>query len=278
LRAAADPDGRRGEEVLESMTVEDLALVRTIVATTGLLVLFGLETWLPFHQGRSQRLRHGLRNLALSVLNGTMVVVLFAAPLTAAASWAGDARFGLLNMLALPPFATAALAVLLFDLWMYAWHRATHRIPFLWRFHRMHHSDQDMDVTSAVRFHAGEVALSSGLRMGVLVLLGMDVRLLLVYEVAMLPIIQLHHSNVRLPRKLDALICLIFPSPNMHRIHHSVVRSEHDGNYGSIFSFWDRLFGSFHWRPDPERVELGLRDFKDARWLSLWGMLRTPLR
>jgi sterol desaturase/sphingolipid hydroxylase (fatty acid hydroxylase superfamily) len=161
---------------------------------------------------------------------------------------------------------------------MYWWHRANHELPFLWRFHRMHHSEPDLDVTTAMRFHTGEIAISSGLRCGVLVLLGMSWPMLLLYEVCMLPIIQFHHSNVRIPYGLDRALRAVIVSPNMHRVHHSVIHREHNGNYASIFSFWDRAFGSYRWRPDPEDLDIGLREWREPSWLTFWGMLKTPVR
>jgi sterol desaturase/sphingolipid hydroxylase (fatty acid hydroxylase superfamily) len=260
------------------MDTEQLAFIRGAVAVGCMGLLFALEGWLPFFGGRTGRVRHGLRNAALGVLNAALVVLLFAGPLTRVSEWVASSRFGLLHWLSLPPAATLLGAIVLFDAWMYGWHRANHRIPLLWRFHRMHHSEKDLDVTSAVRFHPGEIMLSSGLRLGVLAALGMSLPLLIIYELALAPVIQFHHSNVRLPERLDRWLRAVIVTPHMHRIHHSVLRREHDGNYASIFSFWDRLFGSYRRRENLREMPMGLRRWEGGTWQTLWGMFKTPLR
>lgn len=262
------------------MDTQQLTYLRMATTAVGLLALFALETARPFFRDRFARFRHGGRNLALGALNGMVVALLFAGPLSAAAGRARANRFGLMHWLDLPPGAALVVSIVLFDGWMYAWHRANHRVGLLWRFHRMHHTDRELDVTTALRFHTGEIAISSTLRAAVLVLLGMSFRWLIFYEIALLPVIQFHHSNVRIPYGLDRVMRGLLVSPGMHRLHHSVLRREHDGNYASIFSFWDRLFGSYRRRGQEgmRRLKIGLRRFPQPRWQTLWGMLRTPLR
>lgn len=260
------------------MTAQLLLFARGVVGLGGLAVLLGLETWLPFFRGRERRIRHGAVNLVIAALNVAVVAVIFLRPLREAAHWATRSEFGLMQWFGLSGASAAVAGVVAFDLWMYAWHRANHRIHFLWRFHRMHHSETDLDVTTAVRFHTGEIGISSTLRCGVLALLGMSFPMLILYELALLPVIQFHHSNVRMPERLDRMLRTIIVSPNMHRVHHSVLRHEHDSNYGSIFSFWDRMFASYRWRRSLGGLKVGLRGFKEKRWLTLRGMLATPLR
>jgi sterol desaturase/sphingolipid hydroxylase (fatty acid hydroxylase superfamily) len=161
---------------------------------------------------------------------------------------------------------------------MYLWHRANHAIPFLWRFHRMHHSDPAVDVTTALRFHVGEITLSSTLRLAVIPLLGLRLGEVILYETLLLPVIAFHHSNVALPEKWDRRLRAVIVSPNMHRVHHSDWQPETDSNFSSIFSWWDRLGRSFRLRPDIRALRYGLRDFDGQEWQNLWGLLRTPLR
>jgi rhodanese-related sulfurtransferase len=160
---------------------------------------------------------------------------------------------------------------------MYLWHRANHTHPFLWRFHRMHHSEPQLDATSALRFHPGEILLSGIARLVIVPLLGMSVPQLVVYESVLFPVIVLHHSNVRLPRWLDYGLLALIVTPAMHRVHHSRWRPETDSNYGSVFPYWDRLFRSFRLRDDARHVELGLDEFSDPQWQTVGGLLRTPL-
>ena len=167
-------------------------------------------------------------------------------------------------------------AIVLFDLWMYLWHRANHRISFLWRFHRTHHSDTEMDSTSALRFHFGEIIFSSILRLLVIPLIGISYAELLTYEIILQPIIIFHHSNVALPEKLDRILRAVLVTPNMHRVHHSQIQNETDSNYSSIFSWWDRLAGTFKRREDTKTIVFGLTYFRELQWQSFVGMLRTP--
>jgi sterol desaturase/sphingolipid hydroxylase (fatty acid hydroxylase superfamily) len=260
------------------MKLVQLAWLRAALPVACLALLVTLETWLPFFEGRAGRVRHGGRNVAWGLLNAAVVFALFTGPLQRMSDWSADKPFGLLRWLGLSPVGAAVVAIVVFDGWMYAWHRANHRIPVLWRFHRMHHSDADLDATSAVRFHTGEIVISAILRLGVLALLGMTLPMLMLYETILAPVIQFHHSNVRMPAALDRWLRAVIVSPNMHRVHHSELRREHDSNYGSIFSFWDRLLGSYRWREDLKELRMGLGRFRDEEWLTLWGMLRTPLR
>jgi sterol desaturase/sphingolipid hydroxylase (fatty acid hydroxylase superfamily) len=185
---------------------------------------------------------------------------------------------GLLNWLTLPAWARLAGAFLLFDAWMYWWHRLNHRVPFLWRFHRTHHSDPKMDVTTANRFHIGEIALSSLLRVPVIALLGLQLWELALYELAMFTVVQLHHANIAFPSWLDRALRVIIVTPFMHKVHHSRWQPETDSNYSSLFSFWDRLFRSFRLRDDPRTLRFGLDEFNRPEAHTLRGLLATPLK
>jgi sterol desaturase/sphingolipid hydroxylase (fatty acid hydroxylase superfamily) len=259
------------------LDIERLTQVQSAVAVGVLALLWLLETWLPLFVDRPRRLLHAGRNLMIGALNLAMMALVFAAAVSAAAAWAEHHRFGLLHRIALPGWAALPLALVLFDAWMYAWHRANHRVPFLWRFHRMHHSDPNVDVTTALRFHAGEIALSSLLRLAVVPLLGIQLWQIVLYETILLPVIAFHHSNVALPERWDRLLRLVIVSPNMHRVHHSDWRPETDSNYSSIFSWWDRLFQTLRLRDDVRTLRYGLREFDGEEWQSPSGLLKTPL-
>ncbi len=213
-----------------------------------------------------------MRNLALGTINGLIVAVGFAGLWVAAAEWASRNGIGLLNQVALPTWAHIVGAVLLLDVWMYAWHRLNHRVPFLWRLHRVHHSDAQMDVTTASRFHTGEIVLSSILRIGVIVSLGANAWELVFYETVMFAVVQFHHSNLSVPPALDRVLRAVIATPAMHKVHHSRWQPETDSNYGSLFSWWDRLFWSFRLRTDLEAVRLGLDGFDTPEHESLRGL------
>jgi sterol desaturase/sphingolipid hydroxylase (fatty acid hydroxylase superfamily) len=183
----------------------------------------------------------------------------------------------LLHWLSLPAAARLVLALLLIDAWTYFWHRMNHRWRFLWRFHRVHHSDAKMDVTTANRFHFGEVFISSVMRVPVLVLAGMHLGELVIYESALFAVVQLHHANIGLPERLDRWLRAVLVTPAMHKVHHSRWQPETDSNYASLFSFWDRLFRTFRLRADPRTIEYGLPGFDRAEQHTLAGLLTTPV-
>lgn len=250
-----------------------------MLAIAVLAVLWCLESWIPLYRERhGNRLRHAGRNISITLINSAIIALMFSGITMMVANWNQNRGFGLLHLLDLPRTIETGIALVLFDGWMYLWHRANHAIPFLWRFHRMHHSDCEMDVTSATRFHIGELILSSILRLGVVLLLGLKLWQLLLYEVMLLPIIQFHHSNVNLPERWDRVLRTIIVSPNMHRVHHSRIQPETDSNYSSVFSLWDRLARTFVRREDVGAIEFGLFEFDDLKWQTVSGMLRTPFR
>ena len=235
-----------------------------------------LESFLPLFTGRKKRLLHGGRNLFQVVINNAAYLLLFSSVTAKVFVYAGEHHVGLLNMVSLSPLGRFFLMLVLFDLWMYIWHRLTHKIGFIWRFHRMHHSDPEMDVTSALRFHVGEIIMSSIARLGIYILLGMTATDIILYETIMLPIIFLQHSNFYLPEKVDRVLRLVIPTPWMHWVHHSDIKQETDSNFGTVFSWWDRIFGTYRIRKDPQNIHYGVDIYKERKWQTLWGMLRTP--
>lgn len=240
-----------------------------------LVLLFALEGVLPYYQGRTHRYTHGMRNLALATLSGAMGAAL--APLLVfSAQFAARNGWGLCHQLDWNALLCAVLLLVLFDLWMYLWHRANHRIPLLWRFHRVHHSDPAMDSTTALRFHPGEILLSNLANCLVIILLGMSLGVLVLYKTLMVAVILFHHSNVDVPVGLDRALRAILVPPSMHRVHHSELRQETDSNYGTIFSWWDRLLRSFRLRQDPQAIRFGIGEFDSDAWQRPLRLLTLP--
>jgi sterol desaturase/sphingolipid hydroxylase (fatty acid hydroxylase superfamily) len=163
-----------------------------------------------------------------------------------------------MRLLPFPEEVAVGVALVALDGWMYVWHRANHALPWLWRFHRLHHGDRAMDATTTVRFHPVEIAISTLLRLAVLPILGLRIEHLLIYEVILFPVILFHHSNIRFPEKADRLMRAVLVTPAMHRVHHSQRQIETDSNYGSVLSIWDRLGRSFRLRRDGSTIEFGL--------------------
>jgi sterol desaturase/sphingolipid hydroxylase (fatty acid hydroxylase superfamily) len=226
----------------------------------------------------ADRFRHGLKNLVLGVLNAVVIGLVFVGLWWAAAESAQFHNFGLLNWWPLPGWARLLGAFLLFDAWMYFWHRLNHRIPFLWRFHRPHHSDPRLDVTTASRFHVGELSCHRYCVFPLSPFCRLRLSELAVYEVAMFTVVQLPHANIALPAWLDRGLRVLLVTPFMHKVHHSRWEPETDSNYSSLFSFWDRLFATFRLRAQPDTLEFGLGDFNRLEDHTLIGLLTTPLK
>ena len=203
-------------------------------------------------------MRHAVRNLSLGLLNALALGLLAAPLITQVALRSEEAGFGLLRLFPLPPMVATIGAILLFDGWMYLWHRANHTIPFLWSLHRIHHADREMDVTTAVRFHTGEALISLGLRLLLVVMLGLSLPQILLYDTLLIVVIFLHHSNINFPIWLDQFLRIVITTPALHRVHHSVITSETNSNFGSVFSFWDRIANTFRLRDDMSLIIYGV--------------------
>ena len=240
---------------------------RTAAALLVLSVLLLWETVQPYFPlfGRGptagrKRLWHATRNLGLGLVNGLVVRFGFLGVWIATMAWSGAQPFGLLHWITVPEWMRWTLAILLLDLWTYAWHRLNHTVPVLWRFHRLHHTDRQMDVTTANRFHIGEIVLSSVVRVPLLALLGCGVEQLAVYEMILFAVVQFQHANVGLPDTLDRMIRAALVTPHLHKVHHSVVVAEQNANFSSLFSWWDRLARTFRVAPDLSAIVFGVEE------------------
>jgi sterol desaturase/sphingolipid hydroxylase (fatty acid hydroxylase superfamily) len=255
--------------------LEDLLLARRAGPVVLLALFWCWETWRPFFGQREGRLKHAAHNLALAVFNTVILGLVFGSVTVAVAGRTERDQLGLLNGLGLAGPSRFVLALVLLDGWMYVWHRANHAVPFLWRFHRMHHSDRRMDVTTATRFHLGEHVGSSSLRLVLTPLLGFQVWDLVAYDTLVIAITQFHHADISLGR-WDRWLRLVIVTPHMHKVHHSDRREETDSNYSTVLSLWDHLARSFRMRDDPRTITFGLKELTDPGWQSFGGMLKTP--
>jgi len=250
---------------------------RPIIAAVLLALLWTIESLAPMFAGRNRRLSHIATNFALAAIN-TLIATAFAFAIFGVTEWARTRPFGLLNLTPMPPWLHWLGAIVLFDCWQYWWHRFNHRMPLLWRFHAVHHSDAEMDASSGVRFHTGEMVFSFLARLAVLPLIGVTLPQLLVYETLSLPVILFHHSNVRISGRADRCLRWLIVTPWMHYVHHSRWQPETDSNYTSFLSIWDRLFGTFKLRDKPAEISLGLDHYEEREWRRLPGMLAAPFK
>jgi len=250
--------------------------VKTIVSLGAFFLIFLLENLRPFFQRKRSRWPHDVRNIGIFIINSVVLSVIFSSITVGAIQYFQKNSWGIVSLLSITDPWRFYIVFVLFDLWMYIWHVLNHRVAFLWRFHRMHHSDPMLNVTSALRFHTGELILSSLVRLGVVGLLGMRLWDLILYESIMMPVIYLHHSSFNLPERLDTVLRSVIVTPRVHWVHHSVLWEETNSNYGTVFSWWDRLFRTFRLRIDPQSIEFGLLTMKSMTWQTLPGMLKTP--
>jgi sterol desaturase/sphingolipid hydroxylase (fatty acid hydroxylase superfamily) len=191
-----------------------------------------------------------------------------------AASW----HWGLFPWLGLPPFAGILLGVLVLDLVIYLQHRLFHKIPWLWRLHRVHHSDLELDVTSGIRFHPGEILLSALIKLSAIALLGLPALAVLVFEILLNATSLFNHSNLALAGHWDRFVRWLIVTPAMHEIHHSAWPGELDRNFGFNFPWWDHWFGTYTARSRaPAPVPIGLPGQEGHR-LGFWQMLSDPFR
>jgi sterol desaturase/sphingolipid hydroxylase (fatty acid hydroxylase superfamily) len=188
--------------------------------------------------------------------------------------------WGLFNVVALPAWIELVCALVLLDFAIYVQHRLFHYVPILWRLHRLHHADLDVDVTTGARFHPAEILLSLGIKFIVIVMLGTPPLAVLLFEIGLNATSMFNHSNVRVAPGIERVLRLLVVTPDMHRVHHSVVRRETDSNFGFNFPWWDRLFCTY--RPQPEAghesMTLGIEQFRDPRELRLDRLLTQPFR
>jgi sterol desaturase/sphingolipid hydroxylase (fatty acid hydroxylase superfamily) len=188
--------------------------------------------------------------------------------------------WGLLNLIAIPPWVGFAVAVLFLDLVIYLQHRAFHRIPLFWRFHRMHHTDLDLDVSSGNRFHPIEILVSTAIKLAAVAVSGAAPAAVVAFEVLLNATSLFTHGNVRLPVGFDRVLRLILVTPDMHRVHHSVIPRETDSNFSFNASWWDRLLGTYCDQPEAghDGMVIGLREYRDPDRLGVWGLLMVPFR
>jgi sterol desaturase/sphingolipid hydroxylase (fatty acid hydroxylase superfamily) len=266
----------RSRSSLPTMT-DPTQTLRTICFLAGLFTLLSWELAMPHHRPGAPRLRRWLENLGLALVNGGVLALVCYACLAMAAQRSAPWRFGPFESLGMP-FAVRLLGeILVLDLLAYALHRSYHAIPALWRFHRVHHSDAELDVTSASRFHLGEVAVSGAAKLGTVAVLGISPWGLVVFEIVMLLCAQFQHANVRVgPRAERALWWSLVP-PAMHRIHHHPERADTDSNYGTILTLWDRVLGTLR-RRDGVEPTFGIPDGAGEPPRGLLRLLAFPFR
>ncbi len=263
----------------EWLLAHEVALRSGMFAAVFAILAMVQAIW-PFR--RVERvLRRWARHLTLVALGTLLVRLAFPVAAIAIAAEVEAAGFGILQLAQLDkmPFAVEVLlGVVVLDLAIYLQHRIFHRVPWLWRLHRMHHSDTEFELSTAIRFHPLEIALSMLIKILVVVICGIPALAVLLFEILLNATALFSHADISLPSTVDAALRRVLVTPDMHRIHHSVIPVETNSNFGFCLSWWDRLFDSYRAQSvrDPAQMPIGLERFRESREQALWPLLRQP--
>ena len=238
------------------------------------------EAWAPKRRLSVGRLARWPGNLGVLAIDTIVVRVAFPAAAVGMALVCEGRGWGVFNAVAVPFPLAVLLSVLLLDLAIYLQHALFHAVPMLWRLHRMHHADLDIDVTTGVRFHPLETLLSLFIKFAVIALIGAPALAVLIFEVLLNATSMFNHSNVAMSAGVDRIVRWLVVTPDMHRVHHSVLRAETNSNFGFNFPWWDRLFGTYRAQPlqGHQAMTVGVESFRDPIELRLDRMLLQPLR
>jgi sterol desaturase/sphingolipid hydroxylase (fatty acid hydroxylase superfamily) len=256
------------------------ALIR-LAAFAGIFAI--MAAWEILAPRRGQKLGRGTRwpsNIGIVVLDTVLVRLMFPTTAVGLALVAESQGWGLLHATNLPAWVSVLLAVAALDLAIYLQHVLFHAVPVLWRLHRMHHADLEIDVTTGARFHPIEILLSMGIKLGVVAALGAPAVAVFVFEVLLNATSMFNHSNVRMPAWLDRVLRWVVVTPDMHRVHHSIVVRETNSNFGFNLPWWDRLFGTYRDQPAAGHLgmTIGIDQFRDPAEQALDRMLTQPFR
>jgi len=248
----------------------------------GLFFFLMMELWVPYRPSSVSKPKRWVNNLGLTAFNALLLYLFFSTAMFRTSEYVMHHQSGLLHLFHLSYWTKLFIALAFFDFVLYVWHFLNHKMPLLWRLHRVHHSDLNLDVSSASRFHIGELGISAMIKIGSIFFLGADMLMVMVFESAVVLFTQFHHSSLKVPVRFERIYWTLFVPPSMHRIHHSVVIKERDSNYGAIFSFWDRIFGTLRRDEDQERIRIGMGAYQRPESLNflrlLWMPFTRPVR
>ncbi|HVE71429.1 MAG TPA: sterol desaturase family protein [Thermoanaerobaculia bacterium] len=236
------------------------------------------ETVAPLRGRVESRLRRLARNATTGGVSFAVMSLLQTPLLVPVAAAVQRHQIGLLHWIELPRVWSIVVAVLLLDYTLYIWHWANHRVPFLWRFHLPHHVDRDMDASTALRFHFGELALSMPVRAAQIAIIGADPLAVAIWQTLLFAAVLFHHSNTRLPKRFESVLVRLIVTPRMHGIHHAARPDQTNSNWSSIFSFWDVLHRTFRLDVPDEEVRIGIPAYQDPRDVTLGRILTMPFR
>jgi sterol desaturase/sphingolipid hydroxylase (fatty acid hydroxylase superfamily) len=252
--------------------------IRLLFFWGGLAFFLSLELILPYRPSSVSKLKRWANNLGLTLFNSIVISLVFSALIITTTEYVQKNTIGILNMVRAPFWLKVVAVVIIMDFFLYVWHLLNHEMPFLWRFHRVHHSDLNMDVSTATRFHLGELAVSAVIKVALIYILGASALAVLVFETGIVLCAQFHHSSLKVPLWFEKIWWVLFVPPSMHRIHHSVVIKERDSNYGTILSLWDRFLGTMTKDVDQSRIRIGVGAYRKPEKLNLNHLFLMPFK
>lgn len=243
--------------------MDNTALIRISLFLGIFAIMAVLEAWLPARQSVLGRASRWKGNLSMVVLGALCSRVVLPASLVGVALWADSTNVGLFNNVNTSYWVVIIFCVLLLDMVIYWQHRLFHKIPLLWRIHKMHHADSHVDTTTGLRFHPIEIVLSLFIKAAVVIAFGVPALAIVIFEVGLNGFALFNHANIRLPQKWDDRIGMVIITQRLHRIHHSQLKAESNTNFGFSVSWWDKLFGSFKSRAtkNDEDIAIGQKDY-----------------
>ncbi len=254
------------------------AAIRLSIFAGLFVVLALLEYFVPRRELKPVKAKRWFTNWTIVLIDSLLVRLLFKTAAVGGALWAADNGIGLFNLVSAPYWLEFAISFAVLDFAVWLSHVASHKIPIFWRIHRMHHSDVDIDVSTAIRFHPIEIILSMIWKYAMVIALGAPAAAVLVFEIVLNGGAMFNHSNMKLPLWLDRVLRWVIVTPDMHRVHHSADRAETDSNYGFNLSFWDRIFRTYIDQPEKghDDMTIGIDEWQDERPTGLGWSLSVP--
>lgn len=257
--------------------IEFLGNIQPLLLLFMFILMYSVENIFPYLKKPEKYGQHYKRNYATSAISfvinalmGSIVVMVIVV--------ANERHWGLLNLVKMPEYAKIIIGMLLFDFGSYLTHNLQHKVPFLWRFHRVHHSDFHLNSSSSLRFHPVDVVVSQCIYQSIgAAVIGMPIAAFVIYGTIAIPLLIMQHSNVRFPDWFERVVSILIATPGWHKIHHASEQKLTDSHYGDVFTLWDRLFGTWG-HTKPHDIDYGLIEFKRNEQHKVWYLLKSPFK
>jgi sterol desaturase/sphingolipid hydroxylase (fatty acid hydroxylase superfamily) len=264
---------------LESYIIQNEPTIRMAFFVSIIILMSSLEYIIPTRELLISKAKRWFHNIGLVFFNSILLRILFPTAVIGVSVYANNNNIGLFNLLELSTFVSIVLSIFILDFIIYFQHRFFHTIDFFWKFHKVHHCDMDYDLSTGFRFHPIEIVFSMCIKMFFVLILGVPIVAVLIFEILLSTLAVFHHSNIHIPNKIDKILKLFIVTPNMHRIHHSINYEELNSNYGFNLTIWDRMFKTYTSKPSNaySKMKIGLKNFQDEKkTVSILAMLKIP--